>query len=132
MRRLIITLVLFHTVAASVIASPVITGEHAMRFAIYTPPPEYPFEARARYLTGSGKFILHVQVRTGLVRDVDIVQSTGVAVLDHAAIVALKKWRFKPGALPPIEKMHLRSKYAHPTEDSLLGVPVHFVMPKRT
>jgi TonB family protein len=109
-------------------ASPVITGEQVTRVAVATPKPEYPLAARARHITGSGSFILHIQVRTGLVRYVDVEHSTGSALLDSAAIAAFKKWRFKPGTLPIIAKMRLHGSYPYPTEDSLARVPMDFTM----
>jgi TonB family protein len=107
-------------------ASPVITGEEVSKLAIAKPEPGYPLTARALHITGSGTFILHIQVRTGLVRYVDVQHSTGSALLDSAAIAALKKWRFKPDTLPVIAKMRLHHSYPYPTEDSLARVPITF------
>ena len=109
-------------------ASPVITGEQVARLAVATPKPEYPLAARARHTTGRGTFLLHIQVRTGLVRYVDVEHSTGSALLDSAAVAALKKWRFKPGTLPIIAKMRLHRSYPYPTEDSLARVPMDFTL----
>ena len=53
-------------------ASPSITGEQVDKLAVATPKPDYPLAARARHITGSGTFILHIQVRTGLVRYVEV------------------------------------------------------------
>jgi TonB family protein len=109
-------------------ASSVITGEQVARLAVSTPRPEYPLAARARHITSSGTFILHIQVRSGLVRYVDVEHSTGSALLDSAAIAALKKSRFKPGTLPIIAKMRLHGSHPYPTEDSLARVPIDFTM----
>ena len=61
----------------------------------YAPWPGVPEEARAKHLTGTGKFTVYVW-RDGNVREVHIAQSTGHAILDKAAIDALSKWRFRP------------------------------------
>lgn len=121
-------LFLTFALAAGVLASPVITGEQAFRLGLYMPQPAYPFEARARHLSGSGRFLVHIRVRSGLVRQIDIVKSTGSSVLDAATLASLKRWRFKPGALPTIEAMRLPRPYPHPTEDSLIMVPINFSM----
>jgi TonB family protein len=128
----------FHRVAlgfaAIVIATtplaawPVISGEQVLKLAVATPTPQYPLAARARHITGSGTFILHIQVRTGLVRYVDVEHTTGSTLLDSAAVAALKKWRFKPGSLPIIAKMKLHGSYPYPTEDSVARVPIDFTM----
>jgi TonB family protein len=59
--------------------------------------PAYPYEARARHLTGTGTFGLTIDTDSGDVTSVDIVRSTGHKILDEAALEALRKWRFKPG-----------------------------------
>ena len=74
------------------------TASHAQPEAkqkcIYAPLPEYPLEARARSLGGSGMFVLHLDQKKGAVRSVTVEKSTGAAVLDNAAITCLKRWRF--------------------------------------
>jgi TonB family protein len=65
--------------------------------AIYTPRPEYPFQARARRLTGTGVAVLKLDQRTGLVTDSYMATSTGHKILDHATLTAFRRWRFKPG-----------------------------------
>jgi TonB family protein len=123
-----LALVIILTGAAPLSGSPSITGEQALKLAVSTPKPGYPLAARASRITGNGTFILHIQVRTGFVRQVDIEHSTSSRLLDSAAVAALKNWRFKPGTLPTIAQMQLHRKYPNPTEDSLVRVPIHFVM----
>jgi len=65
--------------------------------AIYTPRPTYPYEARARHLQGSGVAILTTDPATGNVSNVVMAVSTGVNILDDAAISAFRQWRFKAG-----------------------------------
>ncbi|PYX11743.1 MAG: hypothetical protein DMG84_23280 [Acidobacteria bacterium] len=62
-----------------------------------TPKPVYPESARQRRITGSGIFKLDVSVKTGQLKRVKIVRSTGNRALDAAAVWALLHWRFKPG-----------------------------------
>ncbi len=96
--------------------------------AIYTVQPEYPAVARASRMKGDGVFIMRVQIRTGLVKDVQIAHSTGWPILDAAAIRALKQWRFKPGSCPPIKVEQSQRKDPFATEDSFVKLPVHFAM----
>lgn len=57
--------------------------------------PEYPPQAREK--GWEGRVILNVTVDTmGMVRRVEVVRSSGYAVLDSAAIAAVKQWRFSP------------------------------------
>jgi TonB family protein len=128
MRSHYLALALMVTGGTRLVGSPIITGEQAAKLAIATPKPEYPVSARARHITGSGTFILHIHVKTGIVRQVDVEHSTGSKLLDSAAVAGLKNWRFKPGTLPTIAKMRLHRTYPNPTEDSLVRVPIDFTM----
>lgn len=76
--------------------------------------PEYPAEAQAQRLTGSGVFVLHVDSRNGSVKFIEVQQSTGHKILDDASVNAFSKLRFKPGGA-------LRVK-----------IPVTFTMPADT
>jgi TonB family protein len=60
------------------------------------PRPTYPYEARRSKQTGSGKFLLHFDPG-GAVTDVDVVQSTGSAILDQTSAQTFRRWRCKPG-----------------------------------
>ena len=59
----------------------------------YAPAVKIPEEARAKHLKGLGVFIAHLY-RDGSVRHVEMVRSTGYAILDKAAMDAIAKWRF--------------------------------------
>jgi TonB family protein len=74
------------------------TFHRAKVIAIFAPKPEYPDEARKHHWTGIGWFVMHVDVKSGLVNFVEVTQSTGHKMLDDACVNALKRWRFKPGA----------------------------------
>src|ERR1700682_4094614 len=58
--------------------------------------PDFPAEARARHLSGTGVYELEVLQETGEVSSVTVVSSTGYPILDHAAIKALKRWGLRP------------------------------------
>src|SRR5438132_5548501 len=68
-------------------------------FALSTPDPDCPKFARLR--RGSGYFKLRVLIKTGKVKEVTTLQSTGDKVFDDAAIRTLSQWRFKAGMVPP-------------------------------
>jgi TonB family protein len=63
----------------------------------WMPKPEYPYEARVRFITGKGLFLIHID-EAGKVTDVRTKMSAGYAKLDDAAHVALRQWRAKPGS----------------------------------
>ena len=75
--------------------------------------PEYPAEAQAQRLTGTGIFVLHVDPKNGLVRSIDIEKSTGHKLLDDASVKAFANLQFK-------RRLASRVK-----------IPVSFVMPGR-
>jgi protein TonB len=58
-------------------------------------PPIYPDEAAIRGEHGSVLLLIHVS-EAGIATGVDVVQSSGVASLDQAALTAVRKWRFHP------------------------------------
>jgi TonB family protein len=64
-------------------------------FARYAARPECPLKARRHHMEGRGVFAMHIRPN-GTVAFVEIVKSTGYAVLDGAAISALGQWRFHP------------------------------------
>jgi TonB family protein len=100
--------------------------------AIYAPRPDYPLGARSRYEEGSGWFIMRIQIKTGQVKEVYVVRSTGYSDLDDSTVRALKRWRFKPNALPSIKKINPHRNDPFATEDSLAKVPVSFEMQFRS
>jgi len=114
--------------SALALASPILTPEQWVKLAIYTPQPAYPVYARSRHITGDGEFRLRIQIRTGRVKEVQVKRSTGSEILDSAAISALQRWRFKPGALPAIKIERPQLKDSLATEDSFLNVPMSFAV----
>jgi protein TonB len=73
--------------------------------AIYSPRPQYPYEARSRRITGSGVCVLTVNTTSGSVTGATMAQSIGNPILDNAATSAFRQWRFKPGAVAPRVKI---------------------------
>lgn len=71
---------------------------------------------------------MRVHVRTGLVVDIKMVQSTGDAILDQAVVHALKQWRFKPNALPPARVQNPEHTEPWAGDDSLISIPAHFTV----
>ena len=54
-------------------------------------------EARWQRTEGLGWFHLVLDLKTGRIRDMGIVKSTGSKVLDESAINSLRYWRWRPG-----------------------------------
>jgi len=76
------------------------TPRVASRRVIFNPAPKYPFEARSIRVgpnRGNGRYRVTFDQR-GLVKNVQVVTSTGQPLLDSAAIDALRQWRVEPGA----------------------------------
>jgi TonB family protein len=85
----VLVLVAFENVVAAPSSQPAI-------YAPFAPPPDYPYMARLHHIEGSGVFLVHIRP-DGKVSSVDVAQSSGSKVLDSAALMALRKWRFRPG-----------------------------------
>jgi TonB family protein len=69
---------------------------------VSAPRPEYPYEARSRHLTGTGIAVIRVDSTTGMVVDAAMEQTIGNPILDSCAILAFRRWRFKPGTPPRV------------------------------
>ncbi len=76
--------------------------DRAKALALYAPRPEYPVEARSRHMTGHGIALLQINQKTGEVIAAQMEKSTGHAMLDHAALAAFSRWRFKPGTVKQV------------------------------
>ena len=87
--------------AAAPVESPSPTPTpRAARRVLYNPAPKYPFEARSIRVgpnRGNGKYRVTFGTN-GLVKNVQVVESTGQPILDSAAIDGLRQWRAEPGA----------------------------------
>ena len=80
------------------------TGSKRKAIAIVAPKPDYPKYARDRHWTGIGWFVMHVDVKSGLVKSVEITQSTGHKILDDEIVKTFGRWRFEPGKAAPYVK----------------------------
>ena len=58
--------------------------------------PEYSKLDQAHRVAGFGLYRVIVDLKTGSVRKVSVIQSTGVATLDASAMKALAQWVWKP------------------------------------
>ncbi len=89
---------LFLVALAALAQQAVVVAEPQPKaMAIYAPQPEYPSLPNGQRPEGSGMFVFHIDPKTGVVRSVSVEKSTGHAILDKAAIDALRRWRFTPG-----------------------------------
>jgi TonB family protein len=75
----------------------------AKALAVFAPRPEYPYEARSLYITGSGVCVLTVDPRSGNVTDAIMAQSTASPILDNSTLTAFKRWRFRPGTVTKVK-----------------------------
>jgi len=76
-------------------------------------PPAYPEEARRRGIEGTTMLLVRVG-RDGEAKEVTLSSGSGSALLDEAAVAAVRRWHFRPafiGALPV---------------ESLVEVPIRF------
>lgn len=78
-------------------------------------PPTYPAEAIRRRLEGTVLLRLHVAA-TGRVERVDIVETSGHAILDGAAVEAIGNWRGRPAhragqSVATVELLPVRFKF---------------------
>ena len=68
-----------------------------MKDRIKIVPLKYPYQAAVRHIQGSGLFRISLDLNTGSVSKVTLMQSTGSPMLDSYTSDALHRWRWKPG-----------------------------------
>jgi TonB family protein len=124
MKTLAIALLALGFTTPAYAAEKIVVPKQAV--AIDNPQPKYPLLASMRGEQGTGFFVMRIDISSGRVKEVYIVRSTGHGDLDSAAVKALKRWRFKPGALPPITKIMPGSKDPLAAKDSLVKLPITF------
>jgi protein TonB len=78
-----------------------ISGAKAL--ATYAPKPQYPYEARAHHIMGSGVCVVDVDPGSGSVTSATMAQSIGNPILDNAAVSAFRQWRFKAGSVSKVK-----------------------------
>src|SRR6266480_1343114 len=86
-----------------------------MNDAVYRAAPQYSVSERAQRHFGSGLLRLTLDLKTGTVTKVQILQTTGFAALDQSAIEAFRQWRWKPGKWKQIDvpiTFTMNDKYA--------------------
>ena len=88
--------------AVTPIKAPPVGMSTARANAIFSPKPDYPYEARARKLTGSGVCVLTVGPDGG-VTDATMAQSIGSPILDNATTSTFRRWRFVPGKFSKVK-----------------------------
>jgi periplasmic protein TonB len=78
------------------------SGKIKTAVAVFAPKPDYPKYARDRHWEGAGCFVLHVDQKTGRVKYVEILKSTGRKILDDEVTTTFSRWRFGPGVAPKV------------------------------
>ena len=89
---------------ASAAAPPQTAGTRSAHVpqVVFNPPPSYPPQAVARGL--EGVVLLEVTIgRDGTVQRIRVLESSGHAVLDGAAVSAIQRWRARPWTGGPDE-----------------------------
>ena len=86
-----------------------LSEEKARALAVYAPKPPYPYEARAKGMTGTGFVILSVDPSSGVVTAAQMERSMGHKLLDDAALATFRQWRFRPGT---VSKVRIPIRYS--------------------
>ena len=71
--------------------------------AVFLPKPDYPYNERALHHEGVAIFRLDLDLKTGTVANVSMIQSSGFPKLDDVAFNTVKRWRWRPGRWKQIE-----------------------------
>lgn len=71
------------------------TDQTSLPELLDNPPPQYPQEALRKRWQGTVELRLRISAQ-GTVAELTVARSSGAAVLDAAAVSAVKHWRFKP------------------------------------
>ena len=64
---------------------------------VSAPDPEYPIKAQHLGYQGQGIYRLIINDKTGVVDQVQVMQSTNSRELDASAVMTLFNWKFRPG-----------------------------------
>ena len=67
--------------------------------SLVAPEPEYPIKSQNLGHQGQGIYRLVVNDKSGIVDEVKVLKTTGSRELDASAVMALFKWKFRPGAV---------------------------------
>jgi Gram-negative bacterial TonB protein C-terminal len=90
---------------------------------VFAPYPVKPFAARN--VTGTGRFLLRIDIKKGDVKQVVVRQCTGDPRLDEASVKALSRWRVKSGALHH-EEASIRISPPLAADEALVEIPITF------
>src|ERR1051326_1172432 len=74
-----------------------------MNDLIYKIPPEYSVTDRASRHEGTALLRLNLDLKSGSVITAELVKSTGFPSLDHSALAATRRWRWKPNRWKEID-----------------------------
>jgi TonB family protein len=127
-RRLLIFL-FFATSEGSVLAAGGSVSSQppdVTRLVVRAPMPEYPADAVNFHLYDTGIYLLRVQIKSGTVTQVLVGRSAGDRAFDIAAVKALIKWHFKPGAVPYRKIDSVRMSPPQTEHETLVKIPVTF------
>ena len=80
----------------------VISASAAKAVTSYAPRPQYPQEARAHRIAGSGVCVVSVDPASGSVIKASMAQSTGSSLLDKSVLSTVRAWKFKPGTVSKV------------------------------
>ena len=69
---------------------------NAKAFVLHAPRPDYPYEARQPKYHRERHRRDHCGSQQRLAVDAEMEQSIGNPILDHSAVSAFRRWRFKP------------------------------------
>ena len=98
----IAVMLVMSTLSAFGVDANVTVPTEARALMLTMPRPKYPYEARARQITGRGICELLMDNKSGVVTRVVVVQSTGSKVLDEAAVSAFSQRRARPSKISRI------------------------------
>jgi TonB family protein len=70
---------------------------------LHVSPPNSSHEWARKGIVGEGVVVATVNPKDGRVTDAYILKSTGQKRLDDAALVAFRKWRFKPNTVSKVK-----------------------------
>ena len=126
--RILALIIASSAVSISLVAAGTVSPlpQNVTRLVVHAPLPEYPEGAVQRGTAGTGVYLLRVQIKSGAVTQVIVGQSAGHGPLDAAAIKALRRWRFKPGAVPYRKITSITLSPPQTNQETLVKVPVTF------
>jgi TonB family protein len=84
--------------ASSAFAKDIVVYSNNTRLVAHVAHVKYPQQARIQKISGAGVVRMKVNPNGSLDR-VEIGQSSASPILDAAALIAFRQWRFKPGSV---------------------------------